>query len=121
MITRVLYPANIHVNPPNVDGVSPQEAIERLLEAQNVIQGRQGEVSSDEGGLLQSGDDFSAHRVWYLEECGLNVPPLWPLTCNWSYHSMCPFGCSGGCSQAHDVLPEAVFEIHRVRDFFLCQ
>ena len=39
-------------------------------------------VRSDEGGTLQSGGDFAAHHIWYVEVCGLNVPYLLPLPCN---------------------------------------
>ena len=47
MIPWVLHTAYIHVQVPHDDGVSPHEAVERLLKVREVIQGRQrGRVSS---------------------------------------------------------------------------
>ena len=33
-------------------------------------------VRADEGGLLQSGDNFIAHRIWAMELCGFYIPSL---------------------------------------------
>ena len=57
-----------------------------LLEVQKTIHVSWWKVSSDEGFLLYSSDNFTAHHIWYVEKRGLNVKSRWSLLL---YHYYC--------------------------------
>ena len=77
------------------NGVSPQESIKQILKVWKVIPGSWGGVLSDEGFLMNYGDDFTAHHVWSVEECGINVPSLWSLRRNQSCPPCSPLSVAG--------------------------
>ena len=61
---------------------------------------------SNKEGKLQSGDDFSAHHVWALKVCEINVPSLRSLPCN-QYYPTPPV-----TTLSHEFLTEAVFALY---------
>ena len=76
--------ANIRVQVPHEDGVSPKEFIKRLIDVCKVIHVSQVKLSSNERCPLYSGDDFTDLHVWSVEARGLDVPSHRSIPCNQS-------------------------------------